>query len=110
MSESLTIPEAGKKTPPAVSTEEMRRRLKVKIVEDEDHQVNISHVFSPQFEELLKDDVFIETLLKDVIALCSVATIQVEKMKIPATTSHLVSFVISYIIIFVVNKFMDSRS
>ena len=93
-----------KKTPPAVSTEEMRR-FKVKIIENEDHQVNISHVFSPQFEDLLKDDVFTETLLKDVIALCSVATIQVEKMKTPATTSHWVSFVISYIIIF-----MDSRS
>ena len=65
MSASLTIPEAGKRTPPAVSTEEMR--LKVKIIEDKD-QVNISHVFSPQFEELLKDDVFIEILLKDVIA------------------------------------------
>ena len=61
MSAFLIKPESGKKTPPAVSTGEMRRPM-VKI-ENKD-QVNMSHVFSLQFEDLLKNDVFIEHCFK----------------------------------------------
>ena len=83
-----------KNVPPAVSTEKLRKRFRVEVKAESDADlVNVSHIFSPSLDDLLENDEFIECLLRDVTALCSMTTVRIEKIKKPATTSHLVSHI-----------------
>jgi len=93
----LTKPEPGKKTPPPVSSSEMKRRFRVDL-ETKVHEINLSHLFSPTLDEASEDESFLEVLVANVISLCSIATIHFEKLKNPSTTAHNVSFVASYLL------------
>lgn len=88
----------GQNVPPAVSTEELRKRFLVEVKELSDIDlVDLSHIFSPQLGDLLENDKFIECLLKDVTSLCSVTTIQTEKIKKPCDNQSLGKF---YLLLF----------
>ena len=90
MCDALTKPEHGKNTPPAVSSNEMKKRLKVELKTD--HVLNLSHLFLPSLDEACEDEEFVKMLHSDVISLCSVASIHTEKLQNPETTSRTVSF------------------
>lgn len=99
-SDALTKPMSSSKSnrPPAVS--EIGSRFNAKLLENEQVEFKLSHVFNPSLEseEILDvQGTFISVLHKDVIALCSVASIGLENIETsPSASKHCVSFVMVY--------------
>lgn len=98
-SDALTKPMPSKSNrPPAVS--EIQSRFNAKLLQNQENEIKLSHVFDPPLERADILDVqgtFISVLHKDVIALCSVASIGLGVIEnSPSASEHYVSLVIVY--------------
>ena len=89
---ALTKPESSTRLrPPSVSESKLAQRFITELIDDEEHEIQLATLFSPDLRHYKKGTPFIQQLLRDVIALCSVACIHHEKNPRTDTTRALVS-------------------
>lgn len=95
-SDALTKPTSSSsksKRPPSVS--EIGSRFNAKLLQNKQNEYKLSHVFNPSLEDV--QGTFLSVLHKDVITLCSIASIGLENIETsPSASKHTVSFVIVY--------------